>query len=29
MNVEKYPYRTPQEVRVTYKISPTKVSGLG
>jgi PPOX class probable F420-dependent enzyme len=29
MNVEKYPYRTPQEVRVTYKINPTKVGGLG
>ena len=29
MNVEKYPYRSPEEVRVTYKISPTKVGGLG
>jgi PPOX class probable F420-dependent enzyme len=29
MNVEKYPYRSPDEVRVIFKISPTKVSGLG
>jgi PPOX class probable F420-dependent enzyme len=29
MNVEKYPYRSSDEVRVTYKISPVKVSGLG
>jgi PPOX class probable F420-dependent enzyme len=29
MNVDKYPYRSPDEVRVTYKIVPMKVSGLG
>jgi PPOX class probable F420-dependent enzyme len=29
MNVEKYPYRSPDEVRVIYKITPEKVTGLG
>jgi PPOX class probable F420-dependent enzyme len=29
MNVETYPYRSPEEVRVTYKINPVKVIGLG
>ena len=29
MNVEKYPYRSPDEVRVIYRISPANVSGMG
>ncbi len=29
LNVEKYPYRSPNEVRVIYKIIPEKVGGMG
>jgi PPOX class probable F420-dependent enzyme len=29
MNVDKYPYRSPGEVRVLYKIAPERVSSMG
>lgn len=29
MGKDKYPYRRPDEVRVLYKITPEKVSGMG
>ncbi len=29
LNVERYPYRTPGEVRVLYRIEPERVSSMG
>lgn len=29
LDLDKYPYRNPTEVRVIYKIEPTHVSGMG
>ncbi len=29
LNVDTYPYRTPGEVRVIYKIAPDRISGMG
>ena len=29
MGVDSYPYRTPTEVRVTYRVKPTRSSGMG
>lgn len=29
LNVEKYPYRQPGEVRVIYRIKPERVAGMG
>ena len=29
LNVDKYPYRSPEEVRVIFKIAPERVSSMG